>query len=155
MKILQDSETGRRLRRYGVASRALSKTAVWPLRWLPAPAFTIPVPFGGCVILARRGDIQIDDKGEIADTRALASLVHQYIHAYQRLEWGFFPYVLRHAWARLTPGGVPLSRRQVERECFMAVREVEEEFRLDVRDRVDGRTGDPSRLTTGEAQQDR
>ena len=58
--------------------------------------------------------------GELADSPALAPLVHRFCHAHQRLEWGMFRYLWRHLKSRLYRRGVPLWHRETERECYQA-----------------------------------
>ena len=126
MKIAPDSVSGKRLRKYGVSSHTLKTSSFIAVTWMPVPAFTLPVPVDGSVILVHQGVLAYDADGELADGPALAPLVHQLYHAYQRQEWGFTRYVARHLWSRLLPRGVPVHRRQVERECYLAARAVEE-----------------------------
>ncbi|MBI4198545.1 MAG: hypothetical protein HY533_05490 [Chloroflexi bacterium] len=126
MRIQPESVSGKRLRKYGVAAQALRETTILAVFWMPVAAFTLPLPFGGCVLLVREGAIQWDAQGDLMDGIALAPLVHQFCHAYQRQQWGFARYLARHAWSRLAPRGVPLRHRQVERECYLAAQAVQE-----------------------------
>lgn len=126
MRIPPESVSGKRLRRYGVAAQALRKTNVLSVFWMPVAAFTVPLPFGGCLLLVREGALQWDAQGDLAESLALAPLVHQLCHAYQRQEWGFARYIVRHGWSRLMSRRVPVQYRQVERECYQAVQAVEE-----------------------------
>ncbi len=126
MRIQPDSISGQRLRRYGIASQSLSKTFLLGVWWMPVSAFTVPLPFDRCLLLAPAKLLQWDAEGELEDGLAMAPLVHQYVHAYQRLEWGFFPYLGRHLASRLGSRRVPVHRRQVEREAYAAAALVEE-----------------------------
>ena len=128
MRFSPDSVSGSRLRQYGVSSRALEKTRIYAVRWQPVPAFTLPVPFFGCITLIRRTLVDRELDGELADSPALAPLVHQLCHTHQRLEWGVFLYLWRHLWARIVPRGVPIRYRQVERECYESARLVQEYY---------------------------
>lgn len=118
MKLPAHSVSGRRLKKYGIAATTLAKVHVLSIRWLPFVALTVPIPFDGCMILAHRKALDRELDGALADSPALAILVHQYCHAHQRLEWGFFPYAWRHLLSRLVPRGEPVRFRQVERECY-------------------------------------
>ena len=124
MRFGPDSVSGRRLRQYGISSRALKKTRVFGFQWQPVPALTLPVPFFGCIILIRRNLLEIGPDGELADSPALAPLVHRFCHAHQRLEWGVITYLWRHLQSRVYRRGVPLWHRQTERECYEAARRV-------------------------------
>ena len=128
MRFAPNSVSGRRLRKHGVSSKALEKTRIYAVGWQPVPAWTLPVPFLGCIILIRRTLLDRELDGELADSAALAPLVHQFCHAHQRLEWGIFLYLWRHLWARIVPRGVPIRYRQVEREACEAARQVEEHY---------------------------
>lgn len=128
MRFAPNCAGGRRLRRYGVSSKTLEKTRVYAIRWQPALAFTVPVPFAGCIILVRRTLLDLEADSELADSAALALLVHQFCHAHQRVEWGFFPYLWRHLWARLVSRSIPVRHRQVEREAYNAERQVQESY---------------------------
>jgi len=131
MRFPPHSVTGRRLRKHGVSSRALEKTRIYTVGWQPVPTWNLPVPFFGCIILIRRTLLDQELDGELADSASLAPLVHQLVHAHQRLEWGVFLYLWRHLWARIVPRGVPFRFRQVEREAYEAARQVEEYYRPD------------------------
>ncbi|MBI4340107.1 MAG: hypothetical protein HY680_09180 [Chloroflexi bacterium] len=128
MNISPDSPSGKRLKRYGVSANALRKSRVFAVAWMPVPAFTLPLPVDGSIILVHKSVLAYDAVGELADGSALAPLVHQLHHAHQRQEWGYARYLLRHLWSRLFPGGVPVHHRQVERECYLAARAVEEAY---------------------------
>lgn len=112
------------MRKHGVASVALAKTTVLALSWPALRGFTIPLPLMRPVILIgkRYLDTQLD--GQLADNEALAPLAHQYCHANQRLQWGFFPYVWRHLISKLFSRRVPVHHRQVEREPYQTMRRV-------------------------------
>lgn len=88
----------------------------------------LPVPFFGAVVLIRRFLVERDVDGELSDSPALAPLVHQLCHVHQRLEWGTYLYIWRHLWQRMVPSGIPIQRRQVERECYYLVRQLEEHY---------------------------
>lgn len=88
----------------------------------------LPVPFFGAVVLVRRLLVERDADGELSDGPALALLVHQLCHVHQRLEWGVYLYLWRHLWQRLVHRGIPIQRRQVERECYALARQVEEHY---------------------------
>ena len=121
-----DCISGKRLRKYGVSSAALKRVHVYAVAWLPKAAMTVPVPFLGCVILVRKNLLDLELDGVLADSPALGVLLHQYCHSYQRLQWGFLPYLWRHFWSWALLQGVPAAHRQVERECYEAVSRVEE-----------------------------
>ena len=122
MRFAPDSISGRRLRQYGISSKALEKTHVFGVQLQPVPALTLPVPFFGCIILIRKNLLEIGQDGELADSPALAPLVHRFCHAHQRLEWGLLLYLWRHLQSRVYRRGVPLWHRQAERECYEAAR---------------------------------
>ncbi len=125
-----DCISGKRLRKYGVSSAALKRVHVYAVAWFPKEAMTVPIPFLGCVILVRKNLLDVELDGVLADSSALGVLIHQYCHAYQRLQWGFLPYFWRHFWSWAALRGVPVVHRQVERECYEAVRQVEEAHSL-------------------------
>jgi len=118
MKYRPDSVSGVRLRQYGVSSSALNKTTIVVFRYLFGKAITLPLPFGRCAIIVRKSILDRELDGELADSAALAILVHQYCHAYQCIEWGFLMYVWRHLHSRVRARGVPRQEHQVERECY-------------------------------------
>ena len=124
MRFAPDSVTGRRLRKHGVASVALARTSVLALPWPALMGFTITLPHVRPVILIGKGYLDRQLDGELADNEALAPLAHQYCHAHQRLQWGFFPYVWRHFVSRLFSRRVPVQHRQVEREAYQTMRRV-------------------------------
>ncbi|MCH7706594.1 MAG: hypothetical protein IIB33_06065 [Chloroflexi bacterium] len=128
MRIAPNSISGRRLRQHGVSSKALRKSRVYFVFWQPVDAIMLPVPFFGAVVLIRRLLVERDVDGELPDGPVLALLVHQLCHVHQRLEWGLYLYLWRHLWQRLVTRGIPIQRRQVERECHYLVRQVEEHY---------------------------
>ncbi|MBI4202253.1 MAG: hypothetical protein HY532_03960 [Chloroflexi bacterium] len=131
MRISPESTSGTRLRKYGVSVKALRSTTLVRVWWMPLAAVTIPLPIGGCMMVVRRRALVRDSEGALADSGALAPLVHQFCHVHQRLEWGFALYIARHVWNRLAPRGVPEQALQVEREAYRAAREVVEAHGLE------------------------
>ncbi len=128
MRIIPDTPSERRLRRHGVSSKALAKSRIYPVRWLPGGALTVPVPFLGAAVLIRRDLISWDADEELAAGPELAPLVHQMCHVHQRLEWGVVPYLWRHLKARVRRRNVPIRFSQVERECERAARQTVEYY---------------------------
>ena len=128
MRILADSPSGRRLRRHGVSSNALSKTRVYPVGWLTGIRVTVPLPLFGTAVFIKRDMLKWDAEGELAEGPELAPLVHQLCHAHQRLEWGLVRYLWRHLRARLRRGYGPIRFSQVERECYEAARQTVEYY---------------------------
>ena len=122
MRFHPASVNGKQLRQFGVSSKALAKTHVYAVPWMPIPAVTIPLPIVGCVTLIRQklSGMTGDRDGALAGSAVMVPLVHQLCHAHQRLEWGVFLYVWRHLRARLFTNGVPFKHSQVERECYIA-----------------------------------
>ena len=128
MRFLQDSVTGKRLRRHGVSSRALDSARVFAIIWPRSTGFILPLPFVGTVIIIGRRYLDRELDGQLADSSTLAYLVHQYCHALQRLEWGAVKYIWRHVWARLISKGIETPRLQVEREAYEAARKTRESY---------------------------
>ena len=128
MRFAPDSVTGRRLRKHGVASAALARTRVFALPWPALRGFTITLPLVRPVILIGRRYLDRQLDGQLADNEALAPLAHQYCHAHQRLQWGFFPYAWRHLVSRLFARRVPVHRRQVEREAYQSMRRIHDYY---------------------------
>lgn len=112
------------MRKHGIASTALARASVFALSWPALRGFTIPLPLVRPVILIGKKFLDTQLDGQLADNEALAPLAHQYCHANQRLQWGFFPYVWRHTISRLFSRRVPVHHRQVEREAYQTMRRV-------------------------------
>ena len=138
MRFLQDSVTGKRLRRHGVSSRALDSAHVFGIVWPRSTGFILPLPFVRPIIIIGRRYLDGELDGQLADNSTLAYLVHQYCHVLQRLEWGALMYAWRHIWARLISKGIETSRLQVEREAYEAARTTRESYSTDL-DVDDGR----------------
>ena len=128
MRFLQDSVTGKRLRRHGVSSRALDSARVFGIIWPHSTGFILPLPFVGPMIIIGRRYLDRELDGQLADNSTLAYLVHQYCHVLQRLEWGVVMYAWRHIWVRLISKGIETPRLQVEREAYEAARMTRESY---------------------------
>ena len=100
MKIDPSSEAGRLLIEMGVSEEDLGATRFVRFNWQAGGAITLPIPFGGCVVLAKSRFLPAGDDGELAVGRHLALLRHEMVHVRQRKEWGFLGYWARHIWAR-------------------------------------------------------
>ena len=102
--------------------------SIFALSWPALGGFTITLPLVRPVILIGKKYLDTQLDGQLADNEALAPLAHQYCHASQRIQWGFFPYVWRHLGSRLFSRRVPVHHRQVEREPYQTMRRVNDYY---------------------------
>ena len=124
MRFAPESVSGIRLRKHGVSSAALDRTMVFAVRWPMIKGWMLPFIFIGPIIFIGKKILDLQLDGELADNESLAPLAHQYCHAHQRLQWGFFRYVWRHLSGRFIAKWKPVHYLQVEREPYQMTKQV-------------------------------
>lgn len=120
MRIDPTSEAGRLLLEMGVPEEDLEAARFVRFNWQAGGAITLPIPFGGAVVLAKNRYVVTGDDGAIAVGRHLALLRHELVHVRQRKDWGILRYWMKHLWARVTTGSLLARESDAERPGYEA-----------------------------------